>query len=561
MGDYLMKRFKLKRNLHSLIIVGTIIIFSALFISFDDTDDFDLAKNLDIYQTLIKELRLYYVDDIQSAKIIKTSIDEMLVSLDPYTVYYPESKIEDFKFMTTGQYGGVGAIIRKDSLNIIIDQVYKDYPADRAGIRPGDILKKVENKTTTNINTDDVSELLKGVPNTEVSITIYRPFTKESINFTVKREKIQVKNVPYYGMVNSETGYIKLTGFTQSAYDEVKGALNKLKKEKAKNLIFDLRSNPGGLLNEAVKIVGLFVDKGTGVVSTKGKVKQWNQSLKTKKQPQDTEMKIVVLVNRNSASASEIVSGALQDLDRAVILGQRTYGKGLVQTTRNLSYNAKLKITTAKYYIPSGRCIQALDYTNRNPDGSVGHIPDTLISAFKTKNGRMVYDGGGILPDIQIQEKNINPLSRHLLFNFIIFDYANLYSYTHDTISKATNFEISDKEYSDFIDYVAKRNIKYKTKTDRALEAFIKSSKEEKYYNKLSNEIEQLQNDLKHDVRDDLIHFKSSIKELLSMAIITRYYYHHGVIEYSLENNLEISEALKVLANNEKYGSILVGSN
>ena len=529
--------------------------------AFDDTDDFDLAKNLDIYQTLIKELRLYYVDDIQSAKIIKTSIDEMLVSLDPYTVYYPESKIEDFKFMTTGQYGGVGAIIRKDSLNIIIDQVYKGYPADRAGIRPGDVLKMVENKTTTNINTDDVSELLKGLPNTEISITIYRPFTKENITFKVKREKIQVKNVPYYGMINSETGYIKLTGFTQSAYEEVKEALNKLKKQKAKKLVFDLRSNPGGLLNEAVKIVGLFVDKGTDVVNTKGKVKQWNQTLKTKKQPQDTEMKIVVLVNRNSASASEIVSGALQDLDRAVILGQRTYGKGLVQTTRDLSYNAKLKITTAKYYIPSGRCIQALDYTHRNPDGSVGHVPDTLISKFKTKNGRTVYDGGGILPDIQIQKKTANPLSKYLLFNYIIFDYANVYGYTHDTIAKATDFKISDKEFNDFIEYVVKQNIKYETKTDKALKALIKSSKEEKYYDKLSSQIEHLQNGLKHDVRNDLIHFKSNIKELLSMAIVTRYYYQHGVIEYSLENNLEISEALKVLGDNERYGSILQNSN
>ncbi|RLD65442.1 MAG: peptidase S41 [Bacteroidetes bacterium] len=552
-----MKIFKLKKNLHSLIIVVTIIIFSAVFISFDDTDDFDLAKNLDIYQTLIRELRLYYVDDIQSAKIIKTSIDEMLVSLDPYTVYYPESKIEDFKFMTTGQYGGVGAIIRKDSLNIIIDQVYKDYPADRAGIRPGDILKMVENKKVTNINTDDVSELLKGVPGTDVSITVFRPFRKQEISFTVKREKIQVKNVPYYGMINSETGYIKLTGFTQSAYEEVKEALNKLKKQNAKNLILDLRGNPGGLLGEAVKITSLFVNKGTDVVSTKGKVKQQNHAYKTKEKPKDTKIKIVVLVSRNSASAAEIVSGALQDLDRAVILGQRTYGKGLVQIFRDLSYNAKIKITTSKYYIPSGRCIQALDYTHRNPDGSVGHIPDTLISKFKTKNGRTVYDGGGILPDIQIQEKNINPLSKYLLFNFIIFDYANIYSYTHDTITKADDFEISDKEYNDFIEYVVKQNVKYKTKTDRALEAFIKSSKEEKFYDKLSNEIEQLQNDLKHDVRDDLIHFKSNIKELLSMAIITRYYYQHGVIEYSLENNLEISEALKVLADNEKYGSIL----
>lgn len=556
-----MKRFKLNRNLRSFIIAGTILIFSAIFFSFDDTDDFDLAKNLDIYQTLIRELRLYYVDDIQSAKIIKTSIDEMLESLDPYTIYYPESKIEDFKFMTTGQYGGIGALIRKDSFNVIIEQVYKNYPADRAGIRPGDILKMVEKKKVTNINTDDVSELLKGVPNTDVSLIIYRPFTKETINLTVKREKIHVKNVPYYGMINSETGYIKLKGFTQTAYEEVKEAFIELKKQNAKHLVLDLRGNPGGLLNQAVKIVSLFVEKGTDVVSTKGKMKQWNQSLRTKKQPLDTEMKIVVLVNRNSASASEIVSGALQDIDRAVIVGQRTYGKGLVQTTRDLSYNAKLKITTAKYYIPSGRCIQALDYTHRHTDGSVGHIPDSLISKFKTKNGRIVYDGGGILPDIKVKEKNINSLSKYLVQNFIIFDYANIYSYTHDTITKATYFKFSDNEYNDFIEYVVKRNVKYKTGTDKALENLIKSSKEEKYYQKLSSEIEQLQKVLKHDVRGDLIHFKDDIKELLSGAIITRYYYQSGLIEYSLGNKLEISEALNILNNNQKYNAILKNSN
>jgi len=549
--------FKKYTNLRFLIIVGTIIVFSAIFISFDDTDDFDLAKNLDIYQTLIRELRLYYVDDIQSAKIIKTSIDEMLVSLDPYTIYYPESKIEDFKLMTTGQYGGVGALIRKDSLNVIIEQVYKNYPADRAGIRPGDMLKMIENKAVNTINTDDVSELLKGVPNTDVLLTIYRPFTKETLKLTVKREKIHIKNVPYYGMIDSKTGYIKLAGFTQSAYEEVKEAFIKLKKQNAKQLVLDLRGNPGGLLNQAVKIVSLFVEKGTDVVSTKGKMKQWNQLLKTRKQPLDKEIKIAVLVNRNSASASEIVSGALQDLDRGIIIGQRTFGKGLVQTTRDLSYNAKLKITTAKYYIPSGRCIQALDYAHRNTDGSVGHVPDSLISEFKTKNGRTVYDGGGILPDIELKAKNINPLSKYLLLNFIIFDYANNFSYLNDSIAKATDFKITDKEYTDFIDYVVKRNINYETETDKALNKLIKSSKKELYYQKLENEIELLQKELKHDVHGDLIHFKDDIMELLTMAIITRYYYQSGVIEYRTENNPEVSEAVKILNNGKKYNEIL----
>ncbi len=553
-----MKIFKKYKNLRSVIFVGTILLFSIAFFSFDDTDDFDLAKNLDIYQTLIRELRLYYVDDIQSAKIIQTSIEQMLESLDPYTVFYPESKIEDFKFMTTGQYGGIGALIRKDGSKVIIERVYKNDPADLAGLRPGDIVTKVENKKLTEVNTDDVSELLKGVPNTEVKISVYRPFTKENLNLTLIRKKIHVKNVPYSGMINTETGYIKLTGFTQTAYAEVKEALLKLKKENATQLVLDLRGNPGGLLNEAVNIVSLFVEKGTDVVSTKGKMKQWNQSLKTRKQPIDTEMDIVVLVNRNSASASEIVSGALQDLDRAVIVGQRTYGKGLVQTTRDLSYNAKLKITTAKYYIPSGRCIQALDYTHRNADGSVGHVPDSLITAFKTKNGRIVYDGGGILPDIKVNEHNINPLSKYLMQKFIIFDYANNYSYLNDSISKANKFKISDKEYDEFIDYVVQRKLNYETETDKALKTLIETAKKEKYYEKLSNDITVLQKDLAHSVRSDLVHFKEDIKELLTRSIIIRYYYQSGLIRYALENDTEVLESMKILNNDTKYQAILM---
>ena len=553
-----MKIFKHHRNIRSFVIAGTILLFSAIFFSFDDTDDFDLAKNLDIYQTLIRELRLYYVDDIQSAKIIQTSIEEMLESLDPYTVYYPESKIEDFKFMTTGQYGGVGALIRKDGSDVIIERVYKDYPADHAGLRPGDIIKKVENKQLGNANTDDVSELLKGVPNTEVQLSVFRPYTKENLILTVKREKIHVKNVPYSGMINAETGYIKLTGFTQSAYEEVKEALIKIKKNNATQVVLDLRGNPGGLLNQSVKIVSLFVEKGTDVVSTKGKMKQWNQNLRTGKQPIDEDMDIVVLVNRNSASASEIVSGALQDLDRAVIVGQRTYGKGLVQTTRDLTYNAKLKITTAKYYIPSGRCIQALDYAHRNPDGSVGHVPDSLISKFKTKNGRTVYDGGGILPDIEIKEHNINALSIYLMQNFIIFDYANNFSFINKSIAKATDFKISDQQYDDFVEYVLSRDIKYETETDKALKYLIEKAKQEQYYQNVSSDIELLENDLKHDVRGDLNHFKADIKELLSRAIVIRYYYQSGLIQYALENDPEISESLKILNNDTKYQAILM---
>ncbi len=552
-----MKKFKLFSDFRSYIFIGTILLFSFVFISFDDTDDFELAKNLDIYQTLIRELRLYYVDEIHSDKIIKTSIDKMLASLDPYTVYYPESKIEDFKFMTTGKYGGVGALIRKDTAGIVIEEVYKDYPAYKAGIRPGDIIKSVEGIPVTNANTTDISDLLKGVPNTEVHVKIYRPYTKEIKDISIKRQQIRVKNVPYYGMINSETGYIKLTDFTQMAYEEVKQALISLKEQNAKYLVFDLRGNPGGLLNEAVDIVSLFVEKGTPVVSMKGKMTRWNQSMSTKKAPVDKDIPVIVLINRNSASASEIVSGALQDLDRAVILGERSFGKGLVQTTRDLSYNTKLKITTAKYYIPSGRCIQALDYSHRNPDGSVGHVPDSLISEFKTKNGRKVYDGGGILPDVVNKQEYMNPLAQFLTKNFVIFDYANRYYFEHDSIQALDNFKISKAEYNEFINYVSSRNIKYQSNTDKSLQQLIKTAKSEKYYDKIAGEIDKLQEQLKHDVHDDLIYFEDDIKRILAYEIIKRYYFRSGLYEYDSKHSSDIKLALKVFKENGKYNEIL----
>ncbi len=552
-----MKKFKLFSDFRSYVFIGTIFLFSFVFISFNDTDDFELAKNLDIYQSLIRELRLYYVDEIHSDKIIKTSIDKMLASLDPYTVYYPESKIEDFKFMTTGKYGGVGALIRKDTAGIVIEEVYKDYPAYKAGIRPGDIIKMVEGIPVNSANTSDISDLLKGVPNTSVNVKIYRPYTNETKNISILRQQIRVKNVPYYGMINAETGYIKLTDFTQMAYEEVKKALISLKEQKAKYIVFDLRGNPGGLLNEAVDIVSLFVEKGTPVVSMKGKMTRWNQSMSTKKSPVDKDIPLIVLINRNSASASEIVSGALQDLDRAVIIGERSFGKGLVQTTRDLSYNTKLKITTAKYYIPSGRCIQALDYSHRNPDGSVGHVPDSLISEFKTKNGRTVYDGGGILPDIVNKTEYMNPLAQFLTQNNIIFDYANRFYFEHDSISPLNEFILSEAEYNKFMDYLIGRNIKYKSGTDKKLQELIKKAKSEKYYDKISDEINKLQQKLKHNVRDDLIYFKDDIKRILTYEIIKRYYFRSGLYEYDSKHSSDVLKSLTLFKNIQKYNGIL----
>jgi carboxyl-terminal processing protease len=552
-----MKKLKLLKNRRSLIIAGTIALFSWLFIAFDDTDDFELAKNLDIYHTLIRELRLYYVDDLKIGKVFENSIDGMLENLDPYTVYYPESEIEDFRFITTGQYGGIGALMRTDKNEIVIEEIYENYPADKAGFKSGDIIKKVGDQEANSSSYDDISILMKGAPDTEIEVTVFRPALNLTITKTLKRERIRIENVPYYGMLNNSTGYIKLTGFTQTAYSELKDAFDALKIKNAKSLVLDLRDNPGGLLIEAVKIVGLFVEKGTNVVSTKGKVKQWNQNFITTNIPADTQIPIVVMVNRNSASASEIVAGALQDLDRAVILGERTYGKGLVQTTRDLTYNAKLKVTTAKYYIPSGRCIQALDYSHRNPDGSVGYVPDSLISEFKTSKGRKVYDGGGIVPDIKIQEPDVSPIARQLYANFIIFDYATIFSSKYDSIAGPNKFSLSDDEYNKFVEYALKHKIDYKTETEDALDKLIETAKKEKYYNKASTEIEAMKKRLSHGAKDDMIYFKDNIKSLLSTEIIKRYYYQKGAIQFEIGANNGIDTAIKLMENINDYNSLL----
>ncbi len=552
-----MKKFTFLKSWRSIILAVTISVFSVLFIAFDDTDDFELAKNMDIYHTLMRELRLFYVDDFEIPEAFERSIDEMLESLDPYTVYYPESEIEDYRFMTTGQYGGIGALMRSENNQIIIEEIYENYPADKAGFRPGDIIKRVGDKEADSKNYDDISVLMKGPPDTEVEMTIYRPTEKKEYTKTLVRERIHVENVPYFGMLEDNTAYIKLTGFTQTAYQEVKEALISLKQKNANKVILDLRNNPGGLLIEAVKIVSLFVQPGTGVVSTKGKVKQWNHNFKTTNEPIDTEIPVVVLVSRNSASASEIVSGALQDLDRAVIIGERTYGKGLVQTTRDLSYNAKLKVTTAKYYIPSGRCIQALDYTHRNADGSVGYVPDSLISEFSTSTGRIVYDGGGVTPDIKIEESDISPIAMHLYTNMIIFDFATQYSAGKEQIADAGLFSLSDEEFNNFIDFAVSRNISFKTQTEKNLDKLIEISKKEKYYQKVKNEITALQQGLKHNVREDILYFKDDIKSILEAEIVKRFYYRKGAILHSLKNGRGIETAIEIMNNKDKYNSLL----
>ena len=540
------------------IIALIIIAFTAGLVSFNEDRDFKLVKNLDIYYSLFRELNVFYVDDINPEKLIEKSIKEMLQSLDPYTIYIPESDIEDFNFATTGKYGGIGSLIRKSGDFAIISEIYKDFPADLAGLKAGDIIREIDGKSIEGLALSKVSDLLKGLPDTEVRVTIKRYGLDELFTITFIRKKIHITGVPYYGMLDENIGYIRLSNFTQDCSKDVKNALTDLKKTYSpESLILDLRGNPGGLLIEAVNVSNLFVEKGQEIVSTKGKVKQFDETYRAKNLPVDTQIPLVVLVNRGSASASEIVAGALQDIDRAVIIGTRTFGKGLVQTTRPLSYNSRLKVTTAKYYIPSGRCIQALDYSHRNEDGSVGHIPDSLISEYKTKNDRLVYDGGGISPDIEILKPDPSQLTIELFTGFMFFDFSTRYYLSHDSILPPGDFELTDSIYNDFIAFVKEQNFNYETKTDQALLTLKEIAKNEKYYQFSENEFTALSKKLSRDLEQDMNAFSDEIKILLEESIVDRYYYRSGMIQSSLPYDEQIDKAHEILEDTNRYTNIL----
>jgi carboxyl-terminal processing protease len=538
-----------------LITAGT----SIAFLSTQETKDFRIAKNLDIFFTLYRELNTFYVDELNPDKLVKTGIDNMLKSLDPYTVYYPESENDEVAFMTTGKYGGIGSLVRGSGDYVVVSLVYKGFPADLAGIKPGDILKKADGISLKGFPTDKVSEKLKGSPGTVIKLTIER--NGSEIEIPVKREKIIVPPVPYYGMIDANTGYIRFTNFTQDCSEDVKNALVDLKSHNPRQIILDLRSNPGGLLTEAVDIVNLFVGPGNEIVSTKGKVKQFDETFKTTRPAVDANIPLAVIINRGSASASEIVAGAIQDLDRGVIIGQRSYGKGLVQITRPLSYNTQLKVTTAKYYIPSGRCIQALDFSHPNEDGSVGIIPDSLISEFKTKNGRTVKDGGGITPDIEVAPVQLSQIATELYFRNYIFDYATRYYWAHPGIKSIDQFSFTDNDYNDFCDYLAGRKFSYKTETEESLTELIGNAKKEKYYELHKELFSSLEKELNHTLDQDLLTFKNEVKDLLEDEIISRYFYEQGSIGWSVRTDEQILKAIDILGKKEYYNSILQGKS
>jgi carboxyl-terminal processing protease len=554
-----MKKIRSGRLIIFLLVLLTAGVVSTGFLASQETRDFKLAKNLDIFFTLFRELNTFYVDEINPDKIVKTGIDNMLKTLDPYTVYMPESDADEFKIMTTGKYGGIGSLIRGGGDYAVISEVYKGFPADQAGIKAGDILKKVDGVSIKGFTTDKVSEKLKGEPGTPIKVLTERNGTEKE--YTLKRQKIAIPSVPYYGMLDSKTGYISFRTFTQNCIDEVKSALTDLKKNNPQQIILDLRGNPGGLLTEAVEIVNLFVGPGNEVVSTKGKVKQFDEVFKTTRSAVDDKIELAVLINRGSASASEIVAGAIQDLDRGIIIGQRSYGKGLVQITRPLSYNTELKVTTAKYYIPSGRCIQALDFSHPNEDGSVGIIPDSLISEFKTKNGRIVKNGGGISPDVEVTPETLSQITGELYLRNFIFDYATQYFWSHPAITSPEQLTFTDKDYSDFRDMLVNRKFSYKTETEESLNELITNAKKEKYYDLHKTMFDSLQKEISHSLDEDLRIFKPEIKELIEDEIISRYFYEEGAIAWSVKKDEQVQKALEVLNNREQYTLILQGKS
>ena len=542
--------------------VSLVVILGLSFWGFkSDQKNFEISKNLDIFYTLVRELNLFYVDEVKPDKLIKKGIDEMLETLDPYTVFIPESEMDDFKFMTTGEYAGIGSMISKRRNQIVVAEPYEGFPAQKSGLRAGDIFLEVDGKAVDKMAVSDVSEILKGPAKKPVKVKMQRPGEKKPFTLDIVREEIQIDPVTYYGMIGEKTGYIRLSSFTDGCSENIRSALVNLRDTKgATSLVLDLRSNPGGLLGEAVKVTNLFVNHGQEIVSTRGKVSQWDKTYRATEQPVDSVMPLVILVNSGSASASEIVAGALQDLDRAVILGNRTFGKGLVQTTRDLSYNTKLKVTTAKYYIPSGRCIQALDYSHRNTDGSVGNIPDSLISEFKTKNGRKVKDGGGVTPDVRDVQDTLSTLAYKLVQDYMIFDFATEFAVNHKAILPPDKFVVTNDIYNDFHRFLTEKKFSYESRSEQTLKTLIETAKRERCYDGAKTEFAALEKGLTLNLNLDLGKFKDEVCELIKDEIVSRYYYQKGAIIASLGSDNEIRHVLTLLHTPSEYSKILLPS-
>ena len=520
---------------------------------------FELSKNIEIFTTLFKELNTYYVDDVDPNKLMETGIESMLASLDPFTNYISGADIDEYQLQTTGKYDGVGSRIMKIDDYIVISDPYEGYPAQKAGLESGDIILEIDGKSAKGYTTDQMSNLLKGQPNTSIKIKIRQNSTGLEKELTITRAEIQIKNVPYFGMINDEIGYIKLDNFAEKAGQEVADAMKDLKENNPKlsGVIFDLRGNGGGLLNEAINVANVWIDKGLKIVYTKGKTADSNHEYQTQNKPVDLQIPLIVLIDEGTASASEIVSGSIQDLDRGIVIGQNSYGKGLVQITRPIAYKSRLKVTTSKYYIPSGWCIQRIDYTHRDSEGVAKVLPDSLRKSFKTKIGRIVKDGAGIEPDVKTEEELMADVTISLFENNHFFTFANLYKKNHSTLLGDSKYKMTDAEYVEFVEFVKGKSFKYETDTEKALKALKKTAEEEKYFAALQPAISTLESEILSEKGDDLMKFKSEIKRILQMEIVSRYKYEKGRIASSLTEDKDIATALEYFIEIEKYNKLL----
>ena len=538
-----------------------VVIFFTGSIIAQEENNFEISKNLEIYGDIMRQLNLNYADNINPGNLNQDAIDAMLKNLDPYTVYIPESKMEDYELMSKGEYGGIGAMIQKQGDWVVVSEPYEGFPAQKSGLQAGDEIRAIDGDSARGKTTTAVSEKLKGTPGTTVEVTVRHFGAENDTNYSIVREKVKIPNVPYYGMVSKDIGYISLIQFSQNAGNDVKNAFLALKKEHKdlKGIVFDLRSNGGGLLNEAVKIANIWVPKNQLIVKTKGRIKANTHTYNTQFAPVDTKIPLVILVNGNTASASEIVSGSMQDYDRGVIIGSRTFGKGLVQNVIPISYNSKLKVTIAKYYIPSGRCIQAINYFERQNGDGPSKVPDSLINAFKTKGDRTVYDGGGIEPDIKMENQKFNQVTGDLYAQNYIFKFANIYQSRHDSISDPGSFTVSDSLFEAFKNFVGDK-FDYKTETEAVIKRLKESAEREEYATAIDSTIQMLEKEVKEEKKKDLDKNRKEIKQLLRIEIVTRYYYQKGKIQSSLIDDPEIAKAIEVISNTDEYQSILKGT-
>lgn len=550
------KIFKLRWLVAMMLVLGAVAFWG---FKSGDSRSFQIAKNLDVFNSIVKELDLFYVDTINPDKTIREGIDAMLYSLDPYTEYYPEDDQSELEQMLKNSYGGIGSIITWDAKlkRSVIAEPYEGMPAATSGLKAGDVLMAIDGKDLAGKNNQEVSEMLRGQVSTGFKLTVQRPGTEKPLDFDIVRRSIQLPIIPYYTVLDNQIGYINLSTFSGNPSKEFKQAFLDLKKKGITSLVIDLRNNGGGLLDEAIEIANFFLPRGKVLVTTKGKIKQASNTYKTLREPLDLDIPLAVLVNSSTASSSEILAGSLQDLDRAVIVGNRTFGKGLVQTTRMLPYGGTMKLTTSKYYIPSGRCVQAIDYKHRNEDGSVGRIPDSLTTVFHTAAGREVRDGGGVTPDIEVKQDKLPNILFYLVNDNLIFNYATQYCLKHATIAEPEKFVITDADYADFKEMVKKADFKYDQQTEKILKSLKEMAEFEGYLTDASKEFDALEKKLTHNLDRDLDYFSKDIKNMIALEIVKRYYYQRGAIIEQLKDDDDLKKAVVILTSPEEYRKML----